>query len=402
MLASNVARAFETVDTMPWASGGRFYGYPADEMRPYEVFIEGGVMTDSNIVRRNAGAERDTVFRAGGGGRIDQRVIGRQRVRLEARGDAYVFDRFSDLNHFAYSGAGTWLWELGNDLSGTLGYARTHRLAALSEVQRAVRRMITTDDVFGTAAWRVGPSVRLRGGLAYGRGVRDTPGEDRVSVGTRTATAGADWVTTLGNAIGVEYRYTRGDAPVSPILDPNGTFANNDYREREYAVVATYTSSPTLRFTGRAGHTERTYTDLPQSNNFSGATYRAGAEWQPSAKTILAVEAYREPRGIIDVVATHVLTRGFAFGPAWAPTAKLAFSLRLVNDHRNYVAADTTATPEGTLVDETLRVARLGIAWEPERGMQVGLGFDRGMRDSNTLGRDYQYTAAMANIRVIW
>jgi len=34
--------------------------------------------------------------------------------------------------------------------------------------------------------------------------------------------------------------------------------------------------------------------------------------------------------------------------------------------------------------------------------VQVGLGLDRGNRESNTLGRNYNYTAAMANIRVIW
>jgi hypothetical protein len=94
--------------------------------------------------------------------------------------------------------------------------------------------------------------------------------------------------------------------------------------------------------------------------------------------------------------------RGFAFGPAWAPTAKLAFSLRYVNEHRTFVAADANVAPAGTLIDETLRIGRLGIAWEPQRLLQVGLGLDRGNRESNTLGRNFNYTAAMANIRVIW
>src|SRR5262245_45244229 len=224
---------FDTVDTLILPSAGRFPAYPPEETRPYELFVEAGALYDNNILRRNAGAETENVFRFGGGGRLDQRVVGRQAIRLEARGDAYIFDKFSDLNHFAYSGAATWLWELGNDLAGTLGYARTHRLAALAETQRAVKRMITTDDVFGTAAWRLGPSARLRGGLAYGRGVRDTPGEDRVTFGTRTGTVGADWVTSLGNALGIEHRETRGDAPISTSLDPTNTFADNDFKERE-------------------------------------------------------------------------------------------------------------------------------------------------------------------------
>lgn len=394
------AQSFETVDTMPYASGGRFPAYAPDEIRPYELYGEAGLLTDSNILRRNTNAERDTVSRFGGGGRLDQRIYGRQGLHLEGRGDYYLFDRFSDLNHFAYNGGATWLWETAGDLTGTLGYARAHRLASLTEVQRAVKRTVTTDDFFGTAAWRVGPNFRLRGLGLYGRGVRETPGEEKVVLGTRTFTVGADYVTPLGNALGIEHRQSRGDAPVSTSIDPTGTFTNNDYKERETAIVATYTSSATLRFTGRVGQTTRTYTDLP--NNFSGTTYRGGVEWLPGVKTIIGLEVYKEPRAIIDIAASHTLVRGVAFGPAWAPTAKLAFSLRLVNEHRQFVAVDPNVAPVGTLLDETVRLARFGIAWEPQRLLQVGLGLDRGNRESNTLGRNYNYTAGMFNVRVIW
>jgi len=401
LFAPTVALAFETVDTMPWPEGGRFPAYAPDAIPPHEVFIEGGLMYDSNILRRNANAEHDVVQRYGAGGRLEQRIYGRQSLRLEGRGDAYLFDKFDDLNHFAYNGAATWLWELGNDFSGTIGYARVHRLAALNELTSATRRMVTTDDFFATGAYRLGPSTRLRGGYAYAHSVRETPGVERFSFGTRTVTVGADYVSTLQNTLGVEYRRTKGDAPVAPTVDVNGTFANNDYEEREYSLVANYFSSRTLRFAGRVGHTERTYTDLP-NNNFSGATYRGGAEWLPGAKTSLAVEAYKEVRGVIDIVASHVLVRGFNFGPAWAASAKLAFSLRYVNEHRTFIAADQTVAPAGTPVDETVRVGRLGMAWEPQRLVQVGFGVDRGNRESNTLGRNYNYTAFMGNIRVIW
>lgn len=400
LLAPPAALAFETVDTLVWPSDGRFPAYPADPLHPYALYVEAGSMYDSNILRRNAGAENENIFRFGAGGRLDQRIYGRQRLRLDARGDAYVYDKFSDLSHFAYSGSAAWLWEAGNDLSGTLGYARNHRLAALEETQRPVKRMVTTDDVFGSGAWRVGPHTRLRGALSYGHSVRDTPGEDRVSFNTRGGTIGADYVTSLGNALGIEHRESRGDAPVSTSLDPTNAFVNNDYKESETSVVATYVSSAMLRFSGRVGHTRRTYTELP--NSFSGTTYAGRMEWLPGNKTLLAFEAYREPRAVIDIVASDVLTRGFAFAPSWAPTAKLVFGLRFLNEHRQFVAADPTVAPVGTLIDETVRAGRLAIGWEPQRMLQVGLGLERGNRESNTTGRNYNYTAAMANLRVIW
>jgi hypothetical protein len=394
------AFAFDTIDTLPWPSLGGFPAYPPEETRPYEVFVEGGLMHDTNIVRRNSNTEYENVMRFGGGGRLEQRVFGRQSVRLEARGDEYLFDRFGDLDHFAYNGAATWLWELGNSLAGTFGYARVHRLASLAEIQRPVRRMVTTDDLFGSAVWRVGPHFRLRGLGAHARSKREEPGVDTVRFGSNSVTAGADLVSDLDNALGVEYRWAHGDAPVSPTVDPNGQFVGNQYQEREAAVVATYVSGPSLRFTGRLGKTKRTYNDLP--NNFEGTTWRAGAEWFPGTKTSLVLETYHEPRAIIDVVASHVDVKGTAFGPSWAATAKLVFSVRLVNEHRVFIAADPNVAPPGTLLDETLRVFRFGVGWEPERLMQVGFSVDRGMRESNTLDRNYNYTAVTGNIRVTW
>src|SRR5436853_5273293 len=102
LAAPTAALAFETVDTMPWASGGRFPAYAPDAIPPHEVFAEAGLMHDSNILRRNAAAENENVFRYGGGGRLDQRIYGRQSLRLEARGDYYMFDKFDNPNNLAY------------------------------------------------------------------------------------------------------------------------------------------------------------------------------------------------------------------------------------------------------------------------------------------------------------
>src|SRR5688572_30741376 len=86
LLASNVAQsqAFETVDTLVWPSEGRFPAYPPEESRPYSVFVGSGFLHDTNILRSDAGAESENVFRFGAGGRVDQRIYGRQALRLEA------------------------------------------------------------------------------------------------------------------------------------------------------------------------------------------------------------------------------------------------------------------------------------------------------------------------------
>jgi len=113
LMAPAVALAFETVDTLPWPSSGRFPAYASEaSASPTDLWVQGGVMYDDNLLRLETGALDDTVVRFGGGFRHAQRVIGRQTLVVDARADYYSFDRFDDLaisrTRRARIGAGSW------------------------------------------------------------------------------------------------------------------------------------------------------------------------------------------------------------------------------------------------------------------------------------------------------
>lgn len=396
LLAAPAAFAFEAVDTIPRATTFPAYVDQATPPAPTEVWLQGGMLRDNNLLRLETGAQSDTVMRLGAGIRHTTRVVGRQSLRLEARGDFYKFDRFSQLDHFAYGLLGEWLWEVGNQLSGTVGAARTRRLVDLGETQRAVRDMVTDTRAYATGAYRFAPDWRVRGALEHVRG--DRTGRADAETRGNAVTAGIDYVTPLGNALGVEARRAHGDAPVPEVIAPAGTFVNNDFRETEVAAVASYSPGPTLRASGRLGRTHREYTVIP-GRDFKGTTYRGSLDWLPSNKTLLNFSAYKLPRSIIDVAASHVLVKGVSFGPSWAATAKLVFSARLLRERREFQGDPTLALVPGTpLRDETIRALRLAAGWEPARHWEVGFGLDRGERESNIAGRDYDFTAVMANV----
>lgn len=393
--APQLALAFETVDTIRWPRGFPAYSDTVPAPGPTEVFAQVGVMRDDNILRLETGGLGDTVFRVGAGITHTARVVGRQSVRLEARVDAFTFDRFGDLDHVGYGLRGEWLWEVGNQLSGTLGVSRSRRMADLSEVQRPVRDMITDTRFFGTAGYMVSPSFRVRGGLEHARGDRGTRGE--VELRRTGATAGADYVSPLGNTIGVEVRRATGDAPVPEFVAAAGTFVDNDFRETEVAIVGTYNVGTTLRTTGRIGKTRRDYSQIP-GRDFDGTTGRATVDWLVGNKTLLSGAIYKEPRSILDVAASHVTTKGLAFGPSWAATAKLVFSARWTREEREFEGDPAFALVAGTaLRSETVKLWRFAVGWEPVRHWEIGFGLDKGTRESNLAGRDYNYTALMAN-----
>jgi hypothetical protein len=395
LVAPAVALAFETVDTLPWPSTGRFPAYESEvSTAPTDLWVQAGVMYDDNILRLESGGLDDTVMRFGGGFRTAQRVYGRQTLIVDARADYYMFDRFDDLDHLGYSAGADWRWELGNNLSGSIALGRDRRLADLSETQSPVRSMVTGTLLTGTAAYMVTPGLRLRGGIGLSLSENSTRGDAETRA--RSAVAAIEYVSGLGNTVGVEARGANGEAPVDEEIVPGG-LVNNDFDERELSLVATYALGPRLRADGRVGRTTRKYSELP-SRNFEGSTWRFGGEWLPGNKTSLALAFFKEPRSIIDVAASHVLVRGVTFGPSWAPTAKLVFSVRLLREDREFQGDPRLALGLEPLREETIDALRFGIGWEPQRHWQVGVALDTGKRSSNFAGRDYDFTAFSGNV----
>ena len=399
LVFSHAVPAFEAVDAIPYPSLGDFPAYPPPERGPGTLYGQFGVERDDNVLRETTGEDSETIWRVGVGASYEARVYGRQRVLLEARGDGYKYNEFSDLDNFAYGVLGEWRWELGNRLSGTLGYGRRQYQADISELQAAIKDEITENHVYGTAALLFASRFRPRAGFDVVDG--DRPSARDAEVKTNALTAGLDYVSPLRNSLGVDVRRSDGDAAVPEELDPLGILVDNDYEETEVALVASYNPGPSLRLGARLGYTERTYTEI-SDRDFADNTGRVDIAWRPGNKTLLVLRVYREPRSIIDVAASHVLVEGVSFGPSWAPTAKLVFSARLINEHREYSGDPAAALGAEPLQDETVRGYVLAAGWEVTRRHHVGLAWEHGERSSNILGRDYDYNTLMLNLRYVF
>jgi hypothetical protein len=407
-LAPAAALAFDTVDLIPYPSRGAFpEAYAREPTYPTNLWAQAGLMFDSNPFRLNDDVntravlgkdERwDTVMRVGVGVDHLQTIYSRQAIRLTARGEYFDYMRYDTLDNFAYGIGADWLWELTSDLTGTVGYSRAVGLGDPAEVQRPIQDQVTTSRTFAEAAYRLGPTVRLRGGAENQHGQREG---DRPTVNTDATTfrGGIDYVTGLDNAIGLEARRSEGSQPLGEDVDPTLQFANNRFEEREYAVVVTYNLGTQIALGGRLGRTWRRYSEA-QIEDFSGTTGRGSIGWRPEPKLNFVFEAYREPRPIIEVDATHVDVRGVRFGPSWGPTLKLVFSAAFVHERRIF---DQLIAGAFAARDETVRIWSFAVGWEPQRHFRIGAGLDWGERESNTLGRDYDYVAVMGNLRYDW
>jgi hypothetical protein len=392
--------AFEAVDLLRPSSSGRFPAYPGEPAPLSEFWVQGGAMADSNILRRSSGSQTEEVLRLGVGGRREVPVYGRQTLHLDGEVDGYLYNHFSAIDNLAYGGTAQWLWELGNDLSGTLGISQRRFQRDLAYVQAPVRDIITETHAVANGAYRLGSSFRARAGADWVRSDVSVGAQNELR--TTTGVLGLDYVSGLGSTLGVEYRATRGNAPVAEAVDPLGIFVDNSFDQHAVALVAGYVN-PFFRLGADIARTKRTYTQIP-GRDFDGTTWRATADWIVTPKTALGFETWYEPQSIIDIAATHVVSRGVAFGPGWAPTAKLNFSARVMRERREFSGDPGTVLAPGTfpLQLEIIRNMRLGAYWEYTRQIHLQFAIDHGTRESNLLGRDYSYNALIANLRYIF
>jgi hypothetical protein len=73
--------------------------------------------------------------------------VSRQRFQGGVTWNKTRYDRFTILNLDGYQGRGIWLWQVGNDISGQLGYTEALILAPMSRAaSRAARQIFSPYD----------------------------------------------------------------------------------------------------------------------------------------------------------------------------------------------------------------------------------------------------------------
>jgi hypothetical protein len=237
----------------------------------------------------------------------------------------------------------------------------------------------------------------VRGGLDWWKYDHAEPTRAVIDLRTTSGTVGVDYVTPAFNSIGAQFKYTEGSyANLQPV---GALLVDNSFREYEASAVAHWIVTGKSVLDGRIGYTKREHKQLPQ-RDFDGLTGRLSYDWFVASKTVLNFAVWRETLGYTDVTASYVVSKGASFGPSWAPTAQLVFQGRLVHEKRDFSGAPGLVLGIGPQSKDTFNGVRLSAGWTPRRFIELVVAADKGERSSNTVGRDYDYTAVMANAKL--
>ena len=110
--------------------------------------------------------------------------------------------------------------------------------------------------------------------------------------------------------------------------------------------------------------------------------------------------AQRRQRTLEQAAASYIKSTGVSIGPAWAPTSKLVFQARYVHEKRDYEGTPAFVLAGLPQREDTFDGIRVSAGYTPRRNIYFSLSYEHGERDSNIIGRDYDYNRVSANAKL--
>jgi exopolysaccharide biosynthesis operon protein EpsL len=362
-----------------------------------KVFVEEKITRDDNVFRFSKDPSKDpdrvgdTYHTTSLGFNLDA-PVSRQRFQVDYAWYATRFNRSKDLDFDGHDARATWLWQLGNDASGQLGYTETSTLASFAFTQSRTLDRLKTRQAFLNAAYLVTPRWRLQAGV---RGLEQTNGDPLrqiFDVKVRSTDFAVSYVTPASTSVGVSARTEDGRFP-----NPGST-VDNAYRQDSVGIVADWTLSGASRLSARTDRVRRRYAQVPEQD-FDGNTARVEYDWKPTGKLSLAAVAQRDIYPYLDIGSSFVLVKGVTLRPTLSLTEKIDVSGTFEYSIRDFLGPGLTpgASPGRT---DRVRSGTAAVSYRPARNVTLQMSAQRENRSSNAVFADYLVNVVFASLRI--
>ncbi len=354
-----------------------------------KFFAEEKVTRDDNLFRLSKDLDPAKIGASSRGDTYHTTSLGldfdvpasRQRFQGGYTWNATRYNQYTDLDFDGHDARATWLWQLGNDASGQLGYTETSTLASFAFTQSRTPDRLRTRQAFFNAAYLVTPRWRLQAGV---RGLEQTNGDPLgqrqiFDVKVRSTDFTVSYVTPANTTVGLSARTEDGRFP-----NQETTVDNNAYRQDSAGIVADWTPTGASHLSARADRVRRRYAQVPQQD-FDGNIARAQYDWKPTGKFSLAAVAQRDIYPYLDIGSSFVLVKGIALRPTLSLTEKIDLSGSFEYSVRDFLGNPGLAPGVSTGRTDRVRSGTATVSYRPARTLTLLMSAQREGRSSNVV-----------------
>jgi exopolysaccharide biosynthesis operon protein EpsL len=350
-----------------------------------KLFAEEKATRDDNIFRISRDADpalaigstsRGDTYRTTSLGFNLDVPVSRQRFQADYAWNATRFNQFTGLDFNGHDARGVWLWQLGNDASGQLGYAETFALASFANTQSRTPDPLKTRQAFFNAAYLVTPRWRLQAGvtgLELSNGASVFQNLDLDVLNTEVAVS---YVTPANTSVGLSARTEDGRYPKNP--------TDNAYRQFRTGIVAEWAPTGASHVSARADRVSRRYAQASQQD-FDGNTARAEYDWKPTGKLSLAGVVQRDIFPYQDIGSSFVLVKGVTLRPMLGLTEKIDVSGTFDYSIREFLGNPGLASGASPNRTDRVRSVAAMISYRPTRTFTLQMSAQREARSSNVV-----------------
>ncbi len=375
-----------------------------------ELFAAQTLTRDDNVFRISSGldpaaalgssSKGDTYSTTSLGFNLDV-PVSRQRFQGGVTWNKTRYDRFSFLNWDGHQGRGIWLWQVGNDISGRLGYTETSILASLANVQSGVQsstpNLLTIQRAFFNAEYRLTPRWRLRGEAGRLKLLNEALERQVNNSSTDSVDLTVSYVTPVSNQIGLSVRVDDGRLPNRELVA--GDLFDNSYRQQNVAAVTEWTLTGSSHVSARVGSLRRSYAQLPQ-RDFEGSTFQATYDWRPTGKFTLTAAAQKDISTIEQVNIGYVLVKGVALRPTLMLTDKVNIAGTFEYSNREYRSDPVLVLAIVPNRADRVRAAAVTVSYRPIRTVTLQMALLHETRSSTAAFGDYAANVVSVSARI--
>jgi len=364
----------------------------AEEVGVLHPYVDYSYTYDDNVLRQNnvdpsvphSFRLSDTIQYIQAG--IDaEKKVGQQQLNASASINHTWFTHLNSLDYDGQDVSLGWKWRLGNHIQGNLSSSYSKTLTPFVDFHGEERNLRNQNRTVLDASWNFHPSWQVRSGLTHYGLTYDLYSQKRLDRMEDTVEFGLDYLATTQSSIGLQTRHIRGRLPNNwddngnTILDDHGNPVDNSYIHNEFMGKFDWHITGKSRVQLLGGLVQRKH-DSDPGRDFNGFNSRAIANWMPTSKVGLTLNAWREIGSYDNLTASYTLNRGVSLAPTWDLTDKLRMEAMLRYEKRDYTGDAIVVSRQ-----DNANYLSLSLEYFPWQKVQVGLTAYRDVRSSSAV-----------------
>ena len=334
---------------------------------------------DSNVFRASSGRDPTTFINSSEKADILKTTriglafdvpVSRQRFQASYGKSSTRYNRFTDRDFDGHDERAAWLWQVGNNLSGQLGYTKVLGLASFNNFQTRVANPLTTTQTFANATYLLGARWRVQAGLNRVVAENGELSRQIQNFESNSPDIAISYVSPASNSIGFHVGLDDGRFPNRQLVA--GSLFDNAYLQRTAGPVLDWQLTGHSRLGLRYDQITRNYAQLSQ-RNFDGSGYRISYDWTPTGKLVLSGVARREISALEDIRTSFVMAQGYTFRPTWTVTSKITLGAVIDYTVRDYLGDPGLVLGSAPARRDTSKLASLTATYIPMRQITLTL-----------------------------